>query len=534
MNYPNTTPAYGLILETLTFSASGNIVPSLPPLVQLARPLIEERAHNALVLAMASFWSFVGWLQYLFCLLLGWYLVYCFMRRCGNPPGVSGCRKGLTDLAFASFYPYLDLLIRYFLTHFCPDLSSPWISYILSPWLARLAGYAALTLGLLVLRLIVFVSGRLAYYGKYFIQAIQRRDQWYHTTLYVDLLVRLFWAVWYGGYNALYNLQVIGYRARDRTGGRWGDIVSGLRLVMQSLQSIQKAARRAGLPHDPEGVDGINLLLFDIIYTQYKHLVGPQHEIRRGLSALFDRMYNQVQLFTSLGYGAEMYHFTKALHSIFFQERLAYPTQARLTNIPRTWYAFVFDVLGGTRVLAEARYVKNLFLVKFIEWVVIPLKRFLKWNSEVLCPLLLNNLVPFASLAVLLKIIYRHPIKALVGMVGGLVGGLLIRLTYVALLWLYRRFTFVRRDCSICNEIIEYGESAEQLAACHGHEMHHQCLLHWAANGNPEFTGAGGRGCPICRGPVNLDGFYFFDLRTLYISYIVCLLACLYRFVLFV
>ena len=166
--------------------------------------------------------------------------------------------------------------------------------------------------------------------------------------------------------------------------------------------------------------------------------------------------------------------------------------------------------------------------------VVIPLKRFLKWNSEVLCRILLNNLVPFASLAVLLKIIYRHPIKALVGMVGGLVGGLLIRLTYWALLWLYRRFTFVRRECSICNEIIEYGESAEQLAACHGHEMHHQCLLHWAANGNPEFTGAGGRGCPICRGPVNLDGFYFFDLRTLYISYIVCLLACLYRFVLFV
>ena len=129
--------------------------------------------------------------------------------------------------------------------------------------------------------------------------------------------------------------------------------------------------------------------------------------------------------------------------------------------------------------------------------VVIPLKRFLKWNSEVLCRILLNNLVPFASLAVLLKIIYRHPIKALVGMVGGLVGGLLIRLTYWALLWLYRRFTFVRRECSICNEIIEYGESAEQLAACHGHEMHHQCLLHWAANGNPEFTGAGGRGCRL-------------------------------------
>ena len=501
ISLPNSTPPYGVMLGALTNSAPGNIVLPLPPLVQLARPLIEERAHNALVLAMASFWSFVDWFQYLVCLLYVWYLAYQLMKRCGNPPGVSGQGKGITDLAFASFYPYLDLLIRYCLTHFCPDLSSPWISYILSPWLARLAGYAALTLGLLVLRLIVFVSGRLAYHGKYFIQAIQRREHWYHTTFYMDLRVRLFWAVWYGGYNALYNLQVIGYSARDRTGGRWGDIVSGLRRVMQSLQSTQKAARRAGLPHDPEGVDGINLLLFDIIYTQYKHLVGPQHEIRQGLSALFDRMYNQVQLCSRLGHGADMYHFVKAMHSIFFQERLAYPTQARLTNIPRSWYAFLFDVLGGTRVLAEARYVKNLFLIQFIEWVVIPLKRFLRWNSEVLCPILLNNLLSFAILAVLLKIIYCHPIIG-----AGLVGGVLIRLTYEALVWLYRRFTFVRRECSICNEIIERGESADQLAACHGHEMHHQCLLHWATNGNPEFTGAGGRGCPICRGAVNLDG----------------------------
>jgi hypothetical protein len=371
-----------------------------------------------------------------------------------------------------------------------------------SPWLARLAGYAALTVSLFLLRLIVCVGGRLAYYGKYFIEAIQRREQWYHTTFYMDLRVRLFWAVWYGGYNALYNLQVIGYTARDRTGGRWGDIVSGLRLVMQSLHSIQKAARRAGLPHDPEGLDGINLLLFDIIYTQYKHLVGPQHEIRRGLSALFDRMYNQVQLFTSLGQVAETYHFTKALHSIFFQERLAYPTQARLTNIPRTWYAFVFDVLGGTRVLAEARYVRNLFLVQFIGWVVFPLRRFLRWNSEILCPILLNLVVPLTIVSALLKIIYLQPIAAMVGL--GLF--LLILLICEALVLLYRRFTFVRRECGICNEMIEYGEAAEQLAACHGREMHRHCLIHWVSNGNPEFTGAGGRGCPICRRAVNLDG----------------------------
>jgi hypothetical protein len=156
-------------------------------------------------------------------------------------------------------------------------------------------------------------------------------------------------------------------------------------------------------------------------------------------------------------------------------------------------------------VLAEARHVKNLMF----EWVVIPLRRFLRWISEVVYPILLNNLLYFVILAVLLKIIYRHPIETVQFVVGLVVGFgvfLLILLTYEALVLLYRRFTFVRRECSICHEMIVYGEAAEQLAACHGREMHRHCLIHWVSNGNPEFTGAGGRGCPICRRAVNLDG----------------------------
>ena len=499
MNYPNTTPSFGL--GALTYSASGNIMPPIP-FVQLAMSLADEDALFKLNQSTAFLWNTVGWFQYLFCLLLGWYLVYQFMKRCGNPPGVSGRRKGVTDFAFASSYPFLDLFIRYCLTHSCPDLSHPWTPYILSPWLARLAGYAALTLGLLVLRLIVFVSGRLAYYGKYFIQAIQRREQWYHTTFHMDLRVRLFWAVWYGGYNTLYNLQVIGYSARDRTGGRWRDIISGLRQVMQSFLSIQKAARRAGLPHDPEGLLGINLLFCDIFNTQYLHLVTSHRVINQELSSMFHRMCDMVQLCSSLEQWDLMYHYIKAMHTIFFQDRLAHPTQARLDNIPRTWYAFIFDVLGGTRVLAEARHVKNLFLIQYRRWIVIPLRRFLRWTSEVVYPILVENWVSFVILAVLLKMIYRHPIEA----AAALGVTLLVCLTYWVLVLLYRRFFFVRRECGICNEIIEFGEAAEQLAACHGHELHHKCLHYWVTNGNPAFTGAGGRGCPICRGPVNLDG----------------------------
>ena len=505
ISLPNTTlypsALMALMQGVLANSAFSNYEPLLP-IIEPVKPIMGEKAHLALVLFMASFWRFVDWFQYLVCLLCVWCLVYQLMKRLGNPPGVSGRRKELTDFAFASSYPYLDLLIRYCLAHFCPDLSHPLTPYILSPWLARLAGYAALTLGLLVLRLIVFVGGRLAYYGKYFIEAIQRREQWYHTTFHMDLRVRLFWAVWYGGYNALYNLQVIGYSARDRTGGRWGDIISGLRLVMQSFLSIQKAASRAGLPHDPEGVLGINLLFFDIFNTQYLHLVTSHRVINQEFSAMFHRMCDQVQLCSRLEQWVYMYHYVKAMHTIFFQDRLAHPTQARLDNIPRTWYAFFFDVLGGTWVLAEARHVKNLFLIQYRRWIVIPLRRFLRWTSEVVYPILIENWVSFAILAVLLKMIYHRPMESLAAL--GVT--LLVRLTYEAFVLLYRRFTFVRRECGICNEMIEFGEAAEHLAACHGHELHHKCLHYWVTNGNPAFTGAGGRGCPICRGPVNLDG----------------------------
>ena len=510
ISLPNTTlypsALMALMQGVLANSAFSNYEPLLP-IIEPVKPIMGEKAHLALVLFMASFWRFVDWFQYLVCLLCVWYLVYQLMKRLGNPPGVSGRRKELTDFAFASSYPYLDLLIRYCLAHFCPDLSHPLTPYILSPWLARLAGYAALTLGLLVLRLIVFVGGRLAYYGKYFIEAIQRREQWYHTTFHMDLRVRLFWAVWYGGYNALYNLQVIGYSARDRTGGRWGDIISGLRLVMQSFLSIQKAARRAGLPHDPEGVLGINLLFFDIFNTQYLHLVTSHRVINQELSSMFHRMCDMVQLCSSLEQWDLMYHYIKAMHTIFFQDRLAHPTQSRLDNIPRTWYAFVFDVLGGTRVLAGARYVKNLIRAQVIEWVVTPLRRFLRWISEVVYPFLLNNPVHSAILSFLLIVTYHRPMVSLVG----LVGALLIRLTYKAIVWLYRRLvlqyrrsTFVKVECGICNEMIEeYDESAMQMAACHGHELHHKCLHRWVASGNPEFTRGGRRGCPICRRPVN-------------------------------
>jgi len=186
---------------------------------------------------------------------------------------------------------------------------------------------------------------------------------------------------------------------------------------------------------------------------------------------------------------------------------LAHPTQARLDNIPRTWCAFVFDVLGGTRALAWARYVKNLIVDQGFEWAVTPLKRFLRWISEVVYPFLLNNPVHSAILSFLLIVTYHRPMESLIG----LVGALLIRLTYKAIVWLYRRLvlqyrrsTFVKVECGICNEMIEeYDESAMQMAACHGHELHHKCLHRWVASGNPEFTRGGRRGCPICRRPVN-------------------------------
>ena len=304
---PNATPPFGLGLGALTYSASGTIVPSLQ-FVEPAMSIMDEETLLKLDLSNAFFWRHLGLLQYLFCLLLGWYLVYCFMKKRSNPIGVSGRRKETTDLVFASSYSYLDLFIRHWLNHVCPDLSNPLTPYMYSPWLARLAGYALLTVSLLVLRLSVF---------------------------------------------------------------------------------------------------------------------------------------------------------------------------------------FVFDVLGSPRVKAEARYVKNLILIQVLRLVVIPLARFLKWNSEVVHPFLFNNLVPITLLAVLLKLIYLRPIAALVGFVVGQVAFLLI----YALVWLYRRLTFVERKCLVCLEMIEYGEAAEQLT-CHGHEMHHHCLAGWLEHGN---------GCPLCRRAVNLD-----------------------------
>jgi hypothetical protein len=150
---------------------------------------------------------------------------------------------------------------------------------------------------------------------------------------------------------------------------------------------------------------------------------------------------------------------------------------------------FVFDVLGSPRVKAEARYVKNLILIQVLRLVVIPLARFLKWNSEVVHPFLFNNLVPITLLAVLLKLIYLRPIAALVGFVVGQVAFLLI----YALVWLYRRLTFVERKCLVCLEMIKYGEEAAEQVTCHGLEMHHQCLLSWLEHGN---------GCPMCRTPL--------------------------------
>ncbi len=64
-------------------------------------------------------------------------------------------------------------------------------------------------------------------------------------------------------------------------------------------------------------------------------------------------MYDQVQQCTVLEQWAEVFHYTKSKHAIFYQKHLSHPTADELADVPRTWYAFVVDVLGGPRLLEK-------------------------------------------------------------------------------------------------------------------------------------------------------------------------------------
>ena len=249
-------------------------------------------------------------------------------------------------------------------------------------------------------------------------------------------------------------------RNADGTGGRGGGADGQTKLDTWSGCSSRACRRSSASSSDPLP----------------PHLIGPRFEDRRELSNLFGRMCDQVQQCTILEQWAEVFHYTKSKHAIFYQKHLSYPTAEKLADIPRTWYAFVFDVLGGPRLLEK--------MAAFGRGVVAE-ARWLRMRVQILA---------------LRLFIFALQSMNLVLRVARMILNKLMTLALFVLAPFLRLYRFIRppvpaRECIICCSELSDEEAAVTLD-CHGRDMHLHCLLQWTRTKND---------CPICRGALPLD-----------------------------
>lgn len=484
--------------------------------VSLATSLSDEAASIQMTISMAGLMRDIGWLQFFMSICLGWYLVCHFFKKWGNPLAL-GTASGISHLACLPLYIIFDGLHRYCLNYICPDLSSPWTPFLLSdPWKVRLAGYVFITLALHVLRLAMLTVGRMHQHLSIAFASLSNsefafaRKNWYRG--YVDMgdYARLFWAVWYGGYSALYNLQLIGYSSLDRSGGRVGDILEGLKSFLKCSHEIEDDGRFAGLSFGQIEVGGLRSFAASI--TDRLPPRGPlpniladaRHDERFERARLFWRLCDELGSLFDEDRLEEIFDASLRKYNTYLENNLLYPSVAELEDVPRTWYAFVFDLLGGFRfmemlaskweVATSKIYRAYLhFRVAYLTskiwvcekvtaafWFVVNLLRDMFW--------------------IVVKLLGYVLICTVYLLLCGLEGAFLIIYGLfawpVSLLGYVCRMPFPnlgrpvpKRQCVICTEELTDDLAATQVD-CHGRDMHLQCLLQWT-NTSPS--------CPICR-----------------------------------
>lgn len=467
------------------------------PIVSLAKSISDEAASIQMSMSMASLMRNIGWLQFLMTLCLGWYLVCHFFKRWGNPLALGRSSGFSHPLACFPLYLIFDGLQRYWLNHVCPDLASPWTPFLLSdPWKVRLAGYVFITVALYSLRLAMLTVGHMyqhlstsfAYLSNS--DFVFARTNWHRGYLDMDIYIRLFWAVWYGGYNVLYNLQLIGYHHGDRSGGRIADVLEGLDRFLKCSGGMENYGRMAGLSLGRIELAGLRS--FVAIITDRLPPLGPlpnedaRHNERRARSRFFSRLCENFDRLFDEDRLAEAFQASLRKYYVYMENCVEYPTVSTLEDVPRTWYAFVFDLLGD---LLGVFHATRKMYVMYLQWRVMLLtcKNWIWERVEALDHLLE---VAFWFVVHLLRdmVLYFLYGVCLIG------DGLFI----LPLLYLGRacrrlfsklRGPVPKRQCIICTEDLTDDEAATQMD-CHGRDMHLHCLLQWTRTS---------RSCPICR-----------------------------------
>ena len=507
--YPPPSP-HGVLPLMLDFKHQHHYLQT----VSLATSLSDEAASIQMSISMAGLMRDIGWLQFFMTTCLGWYLVCHYFKRWGNPLAL-GRSSGISHLACFPLYLIFDGLHRYWLNHICPDLASPWTPFLLSdPWKVRLAGYVFITVALYVLRLAMLTVGHMYHHLSTTFASLSNSDfifarkNWHRGYVDMDIYVHLFWAVWYGGYNALYNLQLIGYYHRDRNGGRIADILEGLTMFLKCSNGIEEYGRRAGISLGRIELAGLRSFVASI--TDSLPPLDPlpnedaRYNERRARSRLFSRLCEELDSLVEENRLVEAFHASLRKYYVYIENHMVYPTVRTLEDVPRTWYAFVFDLLGGFRfqemLASKWGSFREMVAIKWANARVQMYEVYLQWRIAYLtCKIWICERVT-AAFWFVINLLWNVLICLVFLVVCFLCGVCLIiygLFTWpVTLLGYVCRMPFPnldrpmpKRQCIICTEDLTDDEAATQVD-CHGRDMHLHCLLQWTRTNHS---------CPICR-----------------------------------